>query len=117
MTAEQRTQIQTAIRKTPRTLWAYWPFLFPVLIVVVGIAAQIVLVAYFKSKVPELEVLFKLGTRVELVWDSQLVRKAVLVTSLSITVTFMLFIFLARLAFRYATLLRAAAKDAGIDEG
>jgi hypothetical protein len=66
---------------------------------------------------PELEVLFRRGTRIEPVWDSQLVQKAVLVTSLSITVTFMLFIFLARLAFRYATLLKTVAKDAGIDEG
>jgi hypothetical protein len=114
MTAEQRTQIQVAIRKAPKTVWAYWPFLLPVLVVVVGVAVQIVLVAYFKNKVPELEVLFKRGTKIEPVWDSQLVQEAVLVTSLSITVTFLMFIFLARLAFRYITLLKAVAKDAGI---
>lgn len=117
MTSEQRAQIQAAIRKTPRTVWAYWPFLFPVLIVVIGVAIQIVLVAYFKSKVPDLEVLLKHGTRIETMWDSQLFRKMVLVTSMSITVTFLLFIYLARLAFRYATLLKAVAKDAGLDAG
>ena len=117
MTAEQRTQIQAAIRNTPKTLWAYWPFLFPVLIVVVGVAVQIVLVVYFQSKMPEMEVLFRRGTTVEPVWNSQLVREAVLITSLSITVTFVLFILLARLAFRYATLLKTVAKDVGIDEG
>ena len=117
MTAEQRTQIQVAIRNTPKTLWAYWPFLFPVLIVVAGVAVQIVLVVYFQSKMPEMEVLFRRGTTVEPVWNSQLVREAVLITSLSITVTFVLFILLARLAFRYATLLKTVAKDVGIDEG
>ncbi len=117
MTSEQRALIQAAIRKTPRTSWAYWPFLLPVLILVVGVAANIVLIAYFKSKVPDLEVLFKHGTKIEPVWDSQLVREVVLVTSMSITVTFLLFIFLARLAFRYATLLKAVAKEAGLDEG
>lgn len=116
MTTEQRAQIQTAIRKTPKTVWAYWPFLIPVLAVVVGVAVQIMLIAYFKSKIPGLEVLFKRGTRIEPVWDSQLIREAVLATALSITGAFMLFIFLARLAFRYATLLKAVAKDAGIDE-
>jgi hypothetical protein len=116
MTAEQRTQIQAAVRKTPKTIWAYWPFLLPVLVLLVGVVAQIVLVVYFKSKAPDLEVLFKRGTRIEPVWDSQLVQEAVLVTSLSVTATVMLFIFLARLAFRYATLLKAAAKDVGIDE-
>ena len=116
MTAEQRTQIQAAIRKTPKSYWVYWPFLFPVLVVVVGVAVQIGLIAYFKSRTPEMEVLFKHGTRVERVWDSQLIQEVVLVTALSITVTFMLFIFLARLAFKYVTLLKAVAKDLGIDE-
>ncbi len=117
MTAEQRTQIQAAIRETPKSVWAYWPFLLPVLIVVVGVAVQIVLVAYFKSKIPDLEVLFKRGTRIEPVLDSQLIKEVVLVTSLSITVSFMMFTFLARQAFRYAILLKAVAKDVGIDEG
>ncbi len=116
MNAEQRNQIQAIVRKTPKTVWTYWPFLFPVLVVVVGVIVQIAIVVYFERKVPDLEVLFKHGKRVEPVWDSQLVREAVMVTSLSITVTFLLFIYLARLAFRYATLLKTAAKDLGIDE-
>ena len=117
MTAEQRTQIQAVVGKTPKTAWTYWPFLFPVLLVVVGVIVQIALVVYFERKIPDLEVLFKHGKRVETVWDSQLVREAVMVTSLSITVSFIFFIYLARLAFRYATLLKTAAKDLGIDEG
>src|SRR2546422_109979 len=48
-----------------------------------------------------------------LLWDSALVQKAVAMTTLSITVTFLLLAFLARLAFRQIRLLRAAARISG----
>ena len=117
MTGEQTVQIRNLIRKSPRTVWAYLPFVFPVLIVIVGVAVNITLVIYFEKKAPDLQVLFKLGSKVEPVWDSQLIRKLVLMTSLSITVTFVLLAFLARLTFRQVVLLRAAARDLGIEDG
>ena len=116
MSPDQRAQIQTVIRKTPKTIWAYWPFLLPIVIVVIGVAINVMLVVYFERKIPDLEVLFKDGNRIQPVWDSQLVCEAVMTTSMSITVTFLMFVYLARLSFRYATLLKATAKDIGLDE-
>jgi hypothetical protein len=117
MTREETNQIRNLIRESPRTIWGYWPFIFPVLIVIVGIAVNVALVVYWERKMPDLEVLFKRGTRVEPVWDSQFVRKAVLMTSLSITITFVLLAFLARIAFRQVGLLRAAGRVVGIADG
>lgn len=117
MTGEQRVQLRNLIRKSPRTVWAYLPFVFPVLIVIVGVAANFALVIYFEKKAPDLQILFKLGSKVEPVWDSQMIRKVVLRTCLSITVTFVLLAFLARIAFRQVGLLKAAAKDLGIEDG
>jgi len=98
MTSEQRNQIQAAVLKTPKTAWEYWPFLLPVILVVVGFVVVVALVFYFERKIPDLEVLFKHGKRTETVWDSQLLREAVMVTAMSITTTFLLFVYLARLA-------------------
>ncbi len=117
MTGEETTQIRGLIRKAPRTVWGYLPFVFPVLMVIVGIAVIAGLVLYFETKAPDLQVLFKLGTKVEPVWDSQLIREVVIVTALSITVTFVLLAFLARMTFRQVGLLRAAAKDLRIEDG
>ncbi len=117
MTSEETNQIRNLLRKAPRTVWAYLPFVFPVLIVVVGIAVNVGLVVYFEKNAPDMRVLFKLGSKVEPIWDSQLIREAVTITSASITITFVLLAFLARTAFRQVGLLRAAAKDLGIDDG
>ena len=117
MTGEETVQIRNLIRKSPRSVWAYLPFVFPVLIVIVGVAVNIALVIYFEKKAPDLQVLFKLGSKVEPVWDSQMIREVTLMTSLSITVTFLLLAFLARISFRQVGLLRAAAKDLGIEDG
>lgn len=116
MTCEQTVQIRNLIRKSPRTVWAYLPFVFPVLVVIVGVGANIALMLYFEKKSPDLQVLFKVGSKVEPVWDSQMIREVVLTTSLSITVTFILLAFLARVAFKQVGLLRAAAKDLGIED-
>lgn len=116
MTGEETNQIRNAIRKSPRTIWGYWPFIVPVLIVIVGIAVIVALVAYWETRMPDLEVLFKRGAKVVPVWDSQLVREAVMTTAMSITGTFVLLAFLARIAFKQIGLLRAAAKDLGIED-
>ena len=117
MTGEQTVQIRTLIRKSPRTVWGYLPFVVPVLVVIAGVAVNIALVFYFEKKAPNMQVLFKLGSKVEPVWDRQMIRKVVLITSLSITATFALLALLARIAFRQVGLLRAAAKDLGITDG
>lgn len=117
MTGEETNQIRYLIHKSPRTIWGYWPFIIPVLIVIVGIAVNVALVTYWEMKMPDLEVLFKRGTWVEPVWDSQLVRRVILITSLSITWAFVLLACLARIAFRQVGLLRAAARDLGIEDG
>ena len=116
MTGEETVLIRSLIRKSPRSIWGYLPFVFPVVMVIVGVAVNIALMIYFEKKAPDLEVLFKLGSKVEPIWDSQLIRKVVLITSLSITVTFVLLAFLARIAFRQVGLLRAAAKDLRIGD-
>ncbi len=116
MTGEETNQIRNLIRRSPRTIWGYWPFAFLILILIVGVAVIIALVIYFERKAPDLQVLFKLGTKVEPIWDSQLIRKAVMTTVMSIVATSGLLVFLARTAFRQINLLRAAAKDLGIED-
>ena len=115
MNAEEQKQIQTLIRTSPKTVWGYWPFLLPVLVVLAGAAVQVALLAYFKHKTPDLEVLFKSGNTVQPVYNSQLVKEAVLTAASSITVTWMMFIYLARQSFKSLKLLRTAAKDLHID--
>jgi hypothetical protein len=117
MTSEEVNQIRKLIRTAPRTIWGYLPFVSPVLVVIVGIAIDVGLVMHFERKAPDLQLLFKLGKKVEPVWDSQLIREPVMMTALSITVTFGLLAFLARIAYRQVALLRAAAKDLGIEDG
>lgn len=109
MTKEETTQIRTLLRKAPRTVWGYWPFIFPVLFAVVGAFIVAGLVIYWETKMPDLEVLFRRGTKVAPIANSQSVREVVIVTAMLITITFVLLAFLARLAFRQVGLLRAAA--------
>lgn len=117
MTAEQTNQIRDVLRKSPRTIWGYWPFVFPMLVLIVCTGIIVALVMYFERKAPDLQVLFKSGTKVEPVWDSQLIRETVMITVLSITATFGLLAFLAWTVFKQVNLLRAAAKDLGIEDG
>jgi hypothetical protein len=117
MTGEEVNRIRKLVRTTPPTIWGYLPFVFPTVIVVVGIAVNIGLVIHFERKAPDLQVLFRLGKKVEPVWDSQLVREVVMITALSITSTFGLLAALARINYRQVGLLRAAARDLGIEKG
>jgi len=117
MTGEQTVQLRDLIRKSPPKIWGYLPFIFPVLMVILGVAANIALVIYFQKKAPDLQVLFKHGSNIEPVWDSEMIQKVVLITVLAITTTFVLLAFLARIVFRQVGLLRAAAKDLGIEDG
>lgn len=116
MTSEQKAQIQLAMRKAPKSVWGYWPFLVPTIMVIVGFAIQIVLVIYLKTKIPDLQVLFQHGKRIQPVGDSELVQRFVLVTGGAIVVNLLMFTQLARLTFRHVNLLKAAAKDLGIEE-
>jgi hypothetical protein len=115
MTGIERNQIQDTIRRSPDSIWGYWPFLLPVICVLVGIGVQIALLTYFKTQSPSFEVCIRSGKRVEVMWDSQLVQEAVLVVSLSITTTFALLAFLARQLFKQVSLLKAAARELSID--
>ncbi len=117
MTSEQRNQIHVMTRRPLGSIWGYWPFIFPVVLVVVGIAVQIALLSYFKTRFGDFDILIRKGTKVEILWDSQLVQEAVLTVSFSITVTFALLAFLARRSHEQAILLKAAATELGIENG
>ena len=117
MTSKQREQIRMMTRRPLGSVWGYWPFVFPVLLVVIGIAVQVALLSYFNSRLGEIDILIRHGKDVRLLWESQLVKEAVLTVSLSITLTFALLAFLARRSHQQATLLRAAASDLGIEAG
>jgi hypothetical protein len=116
MTTDERERIRAAVSKTPKTVWEFWPFFVLIIFLVVGILVVGSLIFYFERRAPDLEMLFKNGKSIVRVWDSQMIREAVIVTAMSFVVTFMLFIYLARIAFKYATLLKMAAKELGIDE-
>jgi hypothetical protein len=99
------------------SVWGYWPFVLPVVLVIVGIGVQVVLLRYFESRYGEFDVLIRHGAKTELLWDSQVVKEAVLTITLSITLTFALLAFLARRSYRQAALLNAAAKELGLENG
>jgi len=116
MTDNDENQIREVISISPGSIWGYWPFIFPVLMVLVGAAFQVALLIYFENKVPGLEVWLKHGDKFDRLWDSQLVKLMVLTVSLSITVTFGLIAFLARRAFKQVRLLKIAAAELQIDK-
>jgi hypothetical protein len=116
MTSEQRSQIRGMSRRPVGSIWGYWPFLFPVLIVIIGVAVQIALLVYLKGRVGDFDILIRHGGKVQVLWDSQLVRQAVLTVSFSITMTFGLLAFLAWRSHKQAMLLKAAASELGIED-
>ncbi|MDD5140451.1 MAG: hypothetical protein PHY43_09370 [Verrucomicrobiales bacterium] len=117
MTSQDRNQIREVAHKPLGSIWGYWPFVFPVLLVVIGIAVQIALLSYFKRHSSGFEICIRQGAKIEVLWDSQLVQEAVLVMSFSITITFALLAFLARQSYKQAALLKAAASELGIENG
>lgn len=117
MTSEEINQIRNMLRTSPRSIWGYWLFIFPVLFTIGTAIVVTGLFIYWEKKMPDLEVLFRQGTRVAPIAGSQLVREAVMSVALLVAVTFVLLVYLARIAFRQVQLLRAAARELGIDDG
>jgi hypothetical protein len=117
MTSEQRNQIRDMTRRPVGSIWGDWLFVFPVVLVIVGIGVQVVLLRYFESRYGSFDILIRHGTKTGVLWDSQLVKEAVLTITLSITVTFALLAFLARRSHKQAVLLKAAANELGIESG
>jgi hypothetical protein len=115
MTNEDRNQIRTVASRPLGSVWGYWPFVSPVVFVVIGIAVQTALLAYFKTHLSGFEVCIRHNGKVDVLWDNELVQEAVLVVSGSITITFVLLAFLARESYKQTVLLKAAAKDLGIE--
>ncbi len=117
MTSQEKNLLQDIARKPLGSIWGYWAFAFPVLIVIIGIAVQAFLLAYFKQHSTGFEVCIRQGDKVDVLWDSQLVQQAVLTVSLSITATFGLLAFLARQSYKQIGLLKSAARELGIENG
>jgi len=115
MTSEERKLIQEIASKPVGSLWGYWPFVLPVTVVVIGVAVQIALLSYFNARLGHIDILIRSGTKVELLWESQLVKEAVLTVSFSITGTFALLAFLAYRSHKQAILLKAAVRELGIE--
>jgi hypothetical protein len=117
MTSEERNQIRDLAKRPLGSIWGYWLFVFPVVLVVIGIGVQMALLRYFESRSGSLDILIRQGTNVELLWDGQLVKEAVLTVTLSITLTFALLAFLARRSYKQSALLKAAASELSIENG
>ena len=115
MTNEDQEKIRKLIRTTPKSLWGYLAFVAPVIVVIIGIAIQFILLAYFKNHFGDFEVCIRRGEQVERLWNNDLVKEVVLIVSLSTTATFGLLAWLASISFRQITLLRKAAKELGIE--
>jgi hypothetical protein len=103
--------------RPPGSICGYWPFVIPVLLVVIGVAIQIALLRYLESRYGSFDILIRHGAKTELLWDSQLVKEAVLTVSLCITVTFGLLAVLAYRSHKQAVLLKAAARELGLENG
>jgi hypothetical protein len=117
MTSEQRDQIRDMTRRPVGSVWGYWPFVFPVVLVIIGIGVQVVLLWYFESRYGVFDILIRKGTKMDMLWDSQLVKQAVLTVALCITVTFALLATLAHRSHKQAVLLKAAARELDIVNG
>ena len=116
MTTQEQEQIRKLISHAPKSLWGYLVFVAPVLVVLFGAAAQFVLLAYFKSsRAVDFDVCIRYGKNVELLWDNQLIKEAVLAVTACITCTFALLACLAYKSFRQVQSLSIAARELGIE--
>jgi hypothetical protein len=115
MNSEERNQLREISRRPLGSVWSYWPFVLPVLLVIVGVGVQIALLSYFRHHFGDFDIVVRKGNKTESLWDNQLVKEAVLTVSLSITVNFALVALLAWRAYKQAALLRAVARELGID--
>ena len=116
MTTQEQEQIRKLISHAPKSLWGYLVFITPILVVLFGAAVQFVLLAYFKSsRVVDFDVCIRYGKSVELLWDNQLVKEAVLAVTACITASFGLLAYLAYKSFRQIQSLSIAAKELGIE--
>lgn len=113
MTDLQSRQLQELAFKAPGSVWGYWPFALPSLIVVAGAIVHLVLMATL-GRGETLELWIKLGDDLAPAWDSQLVRRFVLSTSVLVLSSFGLLAMLARTAHRQRLLLVALAEERGI---
>ena len=79
MTPETRAQLRLALKKSPKSIWSYWGFALPFLIVALGILIHAVLIRHLDRT--GYEVLIRSEDKTETVWESALVRRLALVTS------------------------------------
>lgn len=114
MTSQERSEIQKLTSKPVGSIWGYWPFLLPMLLVIIAVAVHALLFTYLNKHYGEIDILIKHGKNIQLLWDSDLVRQAVLAVSGSFICTFALLMYLARLSHKQAVLLKAA-KELGIE--
>lgn len=117
MTSEERNQIRLMTNRPLGSIWSYWPFVLPVILVVLGVAIHVAVLWYLKHRYGDIDILIRHGKDVRLLWDSQLVQQAVLTTTFSIIFTFAFLAFLAYRLHKQTALLKAAAKDLGIEGG
>ncbi len=110
LTSEEKSQINDAIIKSPKSIWGYWVFILPVILVVIGVITHAILYYYFSSKV-EIEVLVRSGNKIETLWDSDFVRRIVLTTSGCIILSFVWITISASHALRQNRLLKKVVEE------
>ncbi len=81
-----------------------------------GVVIQVFLLWYFNSGVSDLELCLREGDKIQPIWDSQMIKHAILTASFILSANFVLVAVLAKIAHQHRVLLGAAAKDLGITD-
>jgi len=114
MTDDEKRELVLLARKAPKSRWAYFIFVWPLIMLLLGAVVHASLLIWLHSHA--LEIFLAKDGHMERVFDSADVRGTVLVTSFSVVAAFGLLTLLASVNYRQARLLRKAASDMGLIE-
>ena len=106
-TEDEKRRLTQLVQKTPSSRWSYWPFVFPLLVVVVVVGAVIHASLFVWLRSNDIEMWLHDGNHAEPVWESKLVRQLILSLSLCVIGAFGGLALLGELAYRQAQALRS----------
>lgn len=112
MNEKEKNEVQDIIKKSPRRIWGYWMFIFPIILILIGILIHIFLLKYFESKNGQsIEIMLKSGKKISTWLENRDVKKVILTISLAIIISFGMLAQLAYTSFKQKKLIKRMAKE------